>query len=40
MTTYFIFLEVLFPMEKQTKEPQVTRRKELSEDNVPAALLS
>lgn len=31
MTTYFIFLEVLFPMEKQTKEPQVTRRKKLSD---------
>ena len=29
MTTYFLFLEVLFLMEKQTKEPQVTRRKKL-----------
>lgn len=29
MTTYFIFLEVLFPMEKQTKEPVVARRKKL-----------
>ena len=34
MTTYFLFLEVLFPMEKQTKEPTTRRRKNLLECKV------
>lgn len=34
MSTYFLFLEVLFPMEKQKSEPTVRRRKNLLECKV------